>query len=43
VKEHCDYRTYQKFEKDNPPKEEEPKDPAISDEAKESEPTQGGV
>jgi len=27
VKQYCDYRTFQKFEKDNPPKDEEPKDP----------------
>jgi hypothetical protein len=39
VKEYCDYRTYQKFEKDNPPKE----DPEISDDAKESKPKQEGT
>lgn len=39
VKEYCDFQTYQKFEKDNPPTE----DPEIPEDEKDGEPTQGGV
>ncbi|MDR3056958.1 MAG: helix-turn-helix domain-containing protein [Prevotella sp.] len=43
VREYCDFQTYQKFEKDNPPKEEDTGDPEIPEDEKDGEPTQGGV
>jgi hypothetical protein len=43
VREYCDFQTYQKFEKDNPPKEEDTEDPEIPKDEKDGEPKQGGV
>jgi hypothetical protein len=42
VKEYCDFQTFQKFEKDNPPKEEDPEDTKFPKDEKDSESTKGG-
>jgi hypothetical protein len=43
VKEHCDFKTSQKFEQDNPPKEEEHENPETPKDEKDGEPMQGEV